>query len=421
MLAAKPSCDVVSKLQHKRATGMKVIRDRFSGKVLWQTEAPTLKDADLAGKVLSRANLSNEDLSGANLTGAFLVDTLFDGANLTDADLTGAVLIDAAFRSAVFKNTELARAKLSNITFASCLSLHEAVGLDQVEFGPKSCTFDLPTLVGLFEYARPFLSKLGLTSDEVEKLSRIFPQTPQRPDCSVFLSYTQSDHKFAEKLHKDLFKHGIRCFNYNLDVEVGEISIRGRVAIGDQPSQEQINQTELRKILIDHFNDDELRDLCFDLDRSCIGIDYDDLPGEGRRGKVRELIKYAKRHNCITELVKMCRDLRSYASWQNVILNPLFEQTHLREQWRNDFEQAILEYDTLIVVCSRSSLARASVAEEILLVLEKEAIASKLLPVAIDDFIFTASPDDILNHLPSDRQRWDWVTRLKQAGAERGT
>ena len=53
----------------------------------------------------------------------------------------------------------------------------------------------------------------------------------------------------------------------------------------------------LRQDLLDRFNDQELRDLCFDL-----GIEYDDLPPGGRADKARELVAYCERRRSLAEL-----------------------------------------------------------------------------------------------------------------------
>jgi len=45
------------------------------------------------------------------------------------------------------------------------------------------------------------------------------------------------------------------------------------------------------------FDDQELRDLCFEL-----GIDYENLPGEGKASKARELVSYCERHGRLDEL-----------------------------------------------------------------------------------------------------------------------
>jgi hypothetical protein len=61
--------------------------------------------------------------------------------------------------------------------------------------------------------------------------------------------------------------------------------------LGQEPQQ------HLFKVLSDYFNKGELRDLCFEL-----GIDYDDLDGDTRRDKARELVAFARRHGRLDEL-----------------------------------------------------------------------------------------------------------------------
>jgi hypothetical protein len=54
------------------------------------------------------------------------------------------------------------------------------------------------------------------------------------------------------------------------------------------PGRESLSR--LRQILATRFSESELRTLCFDL-----GIDYDDLPGQEKASKARELIAYLER------------------------------------------------------------------------------------------------------------------------------
>ena len=62
---------------------------------------------------------------------------------------------------------------------------------------------------------------------------------------------------------------------------------------------------KLHQMLASHFNKGELKTLCFYL-----GIDYDDLPGEGKADKARELISYVERHGRVLELVDVVNQLR---------------------------------------------------------------------------------------------------------------
>ena len=49
---------------------------------------------------------------------------------------------------------------------------------------------------------------------------------------------------------------------------------------------------QLRDILVAYFNDNELRNLCFDL-----GIDYEKLGGDAKSSKARELVAYCRRYD----------------------------------------------------------------------------------------------------------------------------
>ncbi len=65
---------------------------------------------------------------------------------------------------------------------------------------------------------------------------------------------------------------------------------------------------QLRALITRYFNDSELRDLCFDL-----GIDYENLGGDNKTAKARELVGYGLRHGRLAELEAACRRLRPNA------------------------------------------------------------------------------------------------------------
>jgi hypothetical protein len=71
-----------------------------------------------------------------------------------------------------------------------------------------------------------------------------------------------------------------------------------------------VNMATLRERLIAAFSDAELRDLCFDL-----GIEYESLGGEGKAGKVRELISYCERHGRLPDLLAYARRKRPLVEW----------------------------------------------------------------------------------------------------------
>ncbi|MBP6786035.1 MAG: hypothetical protein KA170_00500 [Candidatus Promineofilum sp.] len=87
-----------------------------------------------------------------------------------------------------------------------------------------------------------------------------------------------------------------------LRTEAAGGEVRGAMALtlDSQPLPgPEVNQQTLWKALSEGYNESELRDLCFEL-----SIDYEDLPGDTKSAKARELVLHAKRHGLIARLVE---------------------------------------------------------------------------------------------------------------------
>jgi len=82
--------------------------------------------------------------------------------------------------------------------------------------------------------------------------------------------------------------------------------------------------TRLREILGDRFSKDDLKTLCFDL-----SMEYDDLPGEGRSSKARELISYCHRHCRLRHLVDAGKRQRPDIEWDRLLLRITIDTTIL--------------------------------------------------------------------------------------------
>ena len=78
-------------------------------------------------------------------------------------------------------------------------------------------------------------------------------------------------------------------------------------AVTPAPPQER---TALRELLAGRFNLEELRTLCADL-----GVDYDDLPGEGKTARARELIAFLDRRGRLPQLIRVGAAARPDAPW----------------------------------------------------------------------------------------------------------
>ena len=81
----------------------------------------------------------------------------------------------------------------------------------------------------------------------------------------------------------------------------------------------------LHQLILDHYGLEELRTLCFQL-----GVEYDDLPGEGRQAKARELVVYLERHNRILELIATGKQFCPDIAWDDTYLADRLERLRVR-------------------------------------------------------------------------------------------
>ena len=89
------------------------------------------------------------------------------------------------------------------------------------------------------------------------------------------------------------------------DEDIQPVGAAPEEGVGDQAYL-----TQLRQVLTTRFDAGELRTLCFDL-----GVDYDDLPGEGKASRARELVGYLARRDRIADLIRVGKRLRPDIPW----------------------------------------------------------------------------------------------------------
>jgi len=86
-------------------------------------------------------------------------------------------------------------------------------------------------------------------------------------------------------------------------------------AVQEKRATERQYQSRLLQILINRFDGNELRMLCFHL-----GIDYEDsLSGKSKEDKALNLIKHLERRNRIRELVQAGKRLRPDIAWDDMV------------------------------------------------------------------------------------------------------
>jgi hypothetical protein len=190
---------------------------------------PDLSQMNLKGENLSCANFTGVDLSGAILTLANL-----DGVDFTLADLRGADFKVTSLNKVIFNGT-----LLGNTTVFVDVDLSNAIGLDNVmHFGPSSIGIDtIKKSRGKIPLV--FLRGCGLSDWEIEqiKLYRselsneaindvLYRVYDLRAGKSIkfhrcFISYSQQDEGFAQKLYNDLQNCGVRCWFAPEDMKGG--------------------------------------------------------------------------------------------------------------------------------------------------------------------------------------------------------
>lgn len=97
-------------------------------------------------------------------------------------------------------------------------------------------------------------------------------------------------------------------------LNIENASVQDTDQASQNPKLDKVSRTKLHNQLVAYFNQEELKTLCFNL-----GMYYDDLPGEGRASKARELIKYHERHDSIAELINEATKQRPNIPWADLI------------------------------------------------------------------------------------------------------
>lgn len=80
------------------------------------------------------------------------------------------------------------------------------------------------------------------------------------------------------------------------------------------PQPPVINKVELSKLIRQHYDLNEFKNLCFELQ-----VAYDDLPGETLTNRVEALVEYLERRGRVPELLTLVKQERPNATWPDTI------------------------------------------------------------------------------------------------------
>jgi uncharacterized protein YjbI with pentapeptide repeats len=199
---------------------------------------------DLRGANLSQANVTLSDLTNVKLNGAVLKKTKLSRSNLNGADITSANLSEAELDGASFNythidNTNLRGADLRNANFNHAylskvdfslstigwtmfgnLNLGTVIGLDTVRHLA-------PSDIGIGTIYRSegkipevFLRGAGVPDNFITYMSALIGEAIEYYSC--FLSHSEPDGEFADRIREDLISNNVSCWHYQYDMHGGQ-------------------------------------------------------------------------------------------------------------------------------------------------------------------------------------------------------
>jgi hypothetical protein len=189
------------------------------------------------------------------------------------------------------------------IVLAACQSATRSARDEFMGLGPKLVQAGMPAVVAMQDFvsiatARQFSATLysqllkHAMIDLAVNQARSTLLTTGRPDAAVPVLFMR-------------LKDGLL---WKLPDQPLAASSSAALAASSSMSTEAIDATDLvalRKLIVTNYNLEEIRTLCSD-----IGVDYDNLGGEGKEAKARELIAYLKRRNKLNDLVRYLQEDR---------------------------------------------------------------------------------------------------------------
>jgi len=182
-----------------------------------------LRGANLTSAKLMFANFKRANLSGARLYKADLVATYMGGANLSDTYLRKADLVAANLSSADLSNTDMTNALIGSTTFQDN-DLSMVKGLAAVEhLSPSYISIDT-IYKSKGDISEVFLRGAGVPDNFIAYMTSLTDNAFSYYKC--FISFTESDDMFSERLYNDLQAAGVRCWRWKEDAKWGKTLMR---------------------------------------------------------------------------------------------------------------------------------------------------------------------------------------------------
>jgi hypothetical protein len=190
-------------------------RANLSGAILRSAD---LREANLRKANLREANLREANLWRADLKEAGLIGTDLNWANLNGADLRNASLQSSTIIEANVSGMKVQGSQMRGTTIVN-VDLRGVEELESVNhWGPSFV--DISTLLlSKGEIPEVFLKGAGWPDEVIEN---ILPLVRKGEYYTCFISYTEADDEFSEKLYSDLKDKGVQCYRWREDAPWGK-------------------------------------------------------------------------------------------------------------------------------------------------------------------------------------------------------
>ena len=194
-------------------------------------ESAQIEDSNCSESKLNQANLANAKLTQTNFFRADLIRANLEGANLQAADFRQADLRGAILRGAYLGGADLTRANLDNADISGAYLNATVFGDNDLSVikGLEAVLQGGPSIIGIDTIYRSkgnipevFLRGCGVPKDFITYMRSLVVQPIQFYSC--FISYSNKNRSFVERLYADLQSVGVRCWLAPEDLKIGKSS-----------------------------------------------------------------------------------------------------------------------------------------------------------------------------------------------------
>ncbi len=175
--------------------------------------------ADFENSRISYSEFIESKFIGSTFNKSNIEFSLFNLAVFEEAKLINSNIGICHFYRCNLLNTDISKAKIGYLTLCD-LDMSCMIGLESVKHRAPS-TIGIDTLYeSKGRIPESFLINAGVPEDFISRATSIISKKPLFASC--FISHSTKDQSFAEKLHADLQKNGVRSWFAPKDIKIGD-------------------------------------------------------------------------------------------------------------------------------------------------------------------------------------------------------